>query len=523
MVQWPVMDNRTGFVKENVGRASWFEERGVLAKVRQLLSERSCEGYLVGGYVRDRVLGRFSRDLDLVVAQDALPLARELADRLGGSFVLLDQERHTARVVLRDGEERFYVDLATMHHDGLLADLEGRDFTVNAVAMDVIDIAPSELIDPLGGLGDLHERQLRAVSEEIFREDAIRLLRAVRLSSELGLCIEGHTEGLMARDASLLGQVSAERVRDELCQILAFSETASSLRRLERLGLLGALLPELDTLRGLQQPPPHSEDAFEHSLRVVRALDEVEGALRRMTRGQGDLAVLGGTESDEAKGYFDEAMAPHALRLLARLDEQLVDERRRSALLKLCGLLHDVGKARTRSMDEEGRIRFLGHAREGAAIAAAVARRLRFGNREVRLVRTVVRQHMRPLHLAKLKSLNRRSVYRFFRDTQGAGVDVLLLALADNLALVHAGTNLEEWQRICRTAGLLLAAYYERYEEMVEPEPLVTGRDLLERLGIEPGPAVGRILRALQEAQATGEVSTSEGALGLAKSLLVER
>ncbi len=523
VVQWPVMDDETSFVNENAAATSWFEKRGVLTKIRQLLSERSGEGYLVGGYVRDLLLVRFTRDLDLVVAGDAVPLARELADRLGGAFVLLDQERHTARVVLRDGGERFYVDLATMHSDGLLADLERRDFTVNAMAVDIRDTTPRpEIFDPLGGRLDLDDRRLRAVSDRAFQEDAIRLLRAVRLSAELSLQVEGHTEQLMLRDASLIGQVSAERVRDELCQILAASQAEDSLRYLDRLGLLSALLPELDPLRGLEQPPPHYQDVFQHSLTVVGALNEVGGALQQMARDESDLVVLRGGESERMKGYFVEALAPYAQRLVAHLDERLAEERGRAALLKLCGLLHDVGKANTLTVDEEGRRRFFGHAREGAAIAAAVARRLRFGNREVRLVQTVVRHHMRPLQLAQVESISRRAIYRFFRDTQGRGVDVLLLALADNLALVYQGTNVEQWRRMCETARLLLGAYCERYQEVVEPVPLISGGELLERLGMEPGPDVGRILRALHEAQATGEVTSTEEALELAQSLLGE-
>jgi hypothetical protein len=130
---------------------------------------------------------------------------------------------------------------------------------------------------------------------------------------------------------------------------------------------------------------------------------------------------------------------------------------------------------------------------------------------------------MRPLHLAKAERISDRAVYRFFRDTGDAGVDVLMLSLADQLALVQGGEDLEQWARICQTIGLLLRSYYERYDRVIAPEPLLCGRDLLERLGMEPGPTVGRVLRALQEAQATGEVTTKEQAFQLAKSLLDEQ
>ena len=231
--------------------------------------------------------------------------------------------------------------------------------------------------------------------------------------------------------------------------------------------------------------------------------------------------------SDERRGaqgevheYFRPSLAPFAQQIAAHLRETLVDERSRAILLKLAALLHDVGKANTGKVEEDGRIRFFGHDREGAMLAARALRRLHFGGREVRLVQTVVRHHMRPLHLAKLEEITDRASYRFFRDTGGAGVDVLLLALGDNLALVHDGENLDQWVRICGVVGTLLRDYYERHDQIVEPEPLLSGNDLLERFGMEPGPAVGRMLQTLHEAQAIGEVSTEEQALHLVEELL---
>ena len=519
-----MMDNGTSFVNKNPSRSSWFEKRGVVAKIRQLLSERSCEGYLVGGYVRDQLLDRDTRDLDLVVRADALALARETANRLGGAFVVLDEERQTGRVVLRDEDERYYVDFATMRGGGMLADLGGRDFTVNAMAIDVLDAAPGpEILDPFEGQRDLERGTLRAVSASDFRDDAIRLLRAVRLAAELGMKIEADTEQAVVTDAHLITQVSVERVRDELCQILAVGGAEAHLRYLDRLGLLGYLIPELDGLRGVEQPLPHREDAFQHSLSSAGAMDWVVRAVDCSARGQEMPDVERWGAGEEVQEYFRAAVGPFSQQLASYLGEELVDERSRSVLLQLAALLHDAGKASTGRIDDDGRIRFFGHAREGAGVAARVLRRLHFGTREVRLVQMAVRHHMRPLHLARLERISDRAVYRFFRDTKGAGVAVLMLSLADNLALLHAGENLDQWARICQGVDPLLRDYYERYDQIIAPEPLLSGRDLLEHLGMEPGPAVGRILRTLQEAQATGEVTTAEEALKLAQSLLDEQ
>jgi len=516
--------NRLSCGGEKMGTGSWFEREGVLDFTRQLLAARSCRGYIVGGYVRDLLLGRETRDLDLVVENGALALARETANGMGGAFVLLDEERHTARVVLRDAAERYYLDFATLRDGTLNTDLAARDFTINAMAIDVQDTASRpEIFDPTQGQRDLQDCVVRAVSDSIFVDDSIRLLRAIRLAAELAMEVEEDTQELMVRDAHLIAQASAERVRDELCKILGTSRAESHLRHLQRLGLLGHLVPELDGLRGLEQPLPHFEDVFEHSLSAVGAMDWVFAALERLANGL-ELPSDGRWGAEQGVDqYFRSSLGPFAQQMAGYVREELVDERSRSVLLKLAALLHDVGKANTAKVDEDGRIRFLGHDQEGAVVAARALRRFHFGSREVRLAQTVIRHHMRPLHLARLEEISDRASYRFFRDTQGAGVDVLLLSLGDTLALVHEGENLEKWARICAVVGLLLRDYYERYDQIIDPEPLLSGSDLLDRFGMEPGPAVGRMLQTLHEAQATGEVSTQEQALHLVEGLLGNR
>jgi tRNA nucleotidyltransferase/poly(A) polymerase len=470
--------------------------------------------------VRDLLLSRETRDLDLAVSGDALAVAREMADRLGGAFVVLDAERHTGRVVLHEGDETFYVDFATLRDGDLRADLGARDFTINAMAIDVHEVASEpEIFDLFGGRRDLENGVVRAISDAIFRDDTIRLLRGVRLAAELGMEIDEATEALMLRDAGAITQASAERVRDELCKILSLARAEDHLRYLDRLGLLMLLLPELEGLRGLEQPPPHFQDALEHSLATVGGVDEVSRVVGVLARGE-TLRVAGGRMGAKAQDSLQGALGRFSLPLSEHLKEHLVDDRSRSALLKLAALLHDAGKATTGKVDEEDRIRFFGHAREGGMLAAGALRRLRFGSREVKLVRSVIAHHMRPLHLAKAGPVSRRAIHRFFRDTDGAGVDVLLLSLADNLALVHEGANEEHWERICEVVGVLLTAYYEQHGDVVEPPPLLRGADLLEHLGMEPGPAVGRVLRSLSEAQATGQVCTRAQALSLAERLL---
>lgn len=485
------------------------------------MTERSCDGYLVGGYVRDQLLGRDTHDLDLAVGRQAISLARETANRLGGAFVLLDEERQTARVVLREREHLFYVDFATLRGAGLEADLAGRDYTINAMAIDLRETGPQpQLIDPYRGQEDLEKRLVRAVSDTVFQDDPVRLLRAVRLAAELEMQVEGHTRELMRRNASLITLTSPERARDEVCKTLDTERAAASLRELDQLGILTLLIPELEPLRGMEQPPPHHDHALEHCLATVEGVEAVYRALRRMAVGGAEPVSEDGRRESDIIRYLDDALSPFAEQMVVHLSEKVVGERSRLMLLKLAGLLHDLGKATTGKADDQGRIRFFGHQVEGTAVAARVCRRLHFGNREVRLVRTVVRHHMRPRQLAKEDRVTPRATHRFFRDTGENGVDVLLHSLADNLAVWRAGHDLVSWRKLCQTVGLLLTKYYEEYDEVIEPPPLLRGSDLLSQLGMKPGPAVGRVLRAIKEAQATGEVSTRKEALALAAVLL---
>ncbi len=480
----------------------------IVERICHFLRARHVEFYLVGGYVRDRLLGRPSHDADFAVAGEALKLAREVADRFGGHFFPLDEERDTGRAVFRDEEgEPFFVDFARLQGEDIVADLALRDFTIDAIALDPSDPAEPRLIDPHGGRGDLRAGLVRAVSETAFRDDPLRTLRAVRLAAELGMAIEPRTEALLREAAPLIGRVSAERVRDELCKIVAQPGAADHLRYLDQLGLLPLLIPEVEPMKGLEQPPPHHLDVFEHSLETVRWLEAVVKGLKEKVE-------------EEALALVSERLGSLAPRLTAHLARPTSGGRTRQTMLKLAALLHDVGKPATRSLDEEGRVHFFGHGEKGAAMAAAILRRLRFSAGEVRLMRTITAHHMRPMQMARQEALTKRAIYRFFRDTGEAGVDTLLLYLADHLATWGPHLRASRWERRVEFVASLLEDYYLRRREVISPPKLLNGRDLMRELGLEEGPRIGQLLEAVREAQVEGKVRTREEALAFARAVL---
>lgn len=463
--------------------------------------------HLVGGVVRDWLLGRATHDLDLVIPRDALRLARALADHLDASFYPVDSDRDVGRVVVRRECETLVIDIAAYRGDTLEADLLGRDFSVNALAVPVDRLAAGAVVDVADGVRDLAQRLVRAVSEQAFEDDPARLIRAVRLAGELSFRIAARTKEQIRRQAGRLALVSGERAHDELCRILALPEAAPSLRLMDSLRLLSVLLPELDPLRGLSQPPPHAYDVFEHSFKSAEALDRlIELTGRRFAGGralEGWACPLSGLRE----------VAPP---LSAYLGETLAAGETRLALTRVAALLHDIGKQGTRS-EVGGGARFPDHPELGARMTGQALSRLRFSRAGVEAVCTVVRRHMWLLPLARAPAISRRAVYRYFRAMGEDGPAGVLVFLADWLATSeepYAG-----WGSAADVSVRLLRAYFLE-QEVVAPPPVVSGGELMAELGVKEGPAVGRLLEAVREAQAAGRVASREDALALARRLL---
>ncbi len=463
---------------------------------------------MVGGFLRDALLGRKSHDVDVAVAADPLLVGRQLADALAGHFFPLHEEHKAARIVLPAGEAVRSLDLLPLHLE-IEADLAQRDLTINAMAVPIERLVgergPS-IIDPCGGRRDLDERIVRMVRPEAFRADPLRLLRAVRLCAELDFALDPQTAAVIAENASLLSQTAPERQRDELMRILATPRAAPGLRLADKLGLLEPILPEVTATKGEEQPKEHQWDVFDHSLETVVALDALLGSEKPA---DGRWARLW----RELWGKMGEYPA-----VREHFEEEVSQGHTRAALLKLAALLHDIAKPETRTIEDDGRMRFFGHAPAGAARAAVVARRLRFSGAEVRQVEAMVKEHLRPLQIAQDGPPSRRALYRYFRDAGEAGIDVLFLSLADHLATVGPRLDWDDWRAHLGVVGFILAWRFQ--EEVAPPPRLITGHDLMDALGLTPGPLVGRLLEAVQEAQAAGEVTTREQALALARQEL---
>lgn len=482
--------------------------RSVLSETASFLEARGVKAYIVGGFIRDRILERSAGDIDIAVSGDAIELCRELAADLDARLVPLDEVNRVCRlVIIRDDEPRVELDFATLRGN-IEQDLGERDFTINAIAAGLADTAHEaspEFIDPFQGRRDLRERRVRAVSERSLTADPVRLLRGVRLAAELDFAIEPGTEAQVKEHSRLIAAVPGERVREELVRLLSVPDRDSVLLYLDDLGLLTAIIPELAAAKGVEQPKEHFWDVFNHLVRTPAAADFL---LR-----QGDWPVLRGLRRDALNA------APWSERLAEYFNREVSRGTTRRVLVKMAALLHDIAKPQTKTIEHTGRTRFFGHGLEGSEIAAGILERLRFSTREVKLVEGMVKHHMRPGQLSQEGLPTRRAIYRYFRDIGDAAVDTLFLGLADHLAARGPRLDMAEWRRHARLVEYVLAQYFEP-QGVAAPPRLITGHDLIEVFELKPGPAIGNLLEAVREAQAAGEITSREEALAFVRRQL---
>jgi poly(A) polymerase len=440
----------------------------VTAAARSVLGAGEA-GWLVGGCLRDELLGVPVRDVDIVVRGAAEAFSRSLADRLDGTVFASSGEFGTWRVSARG----VHVDVAPLRGDGLEADLRARDFTVDALAR---ALDGDELVDPLDGLDDLAARRLRLCSPTALEDDPLRVVRLARLARGFGLVPDAAATEAAIGAASGLKTVSGERVRDELSAVLASPGAALAFRDLAVWDALAVILPELDGLRGVEQNPYHHLDVFEHTL---EALTYVRGVVRQ----------LGGV------GH----LTPPAEAGLPGVDELVP--------VSWAVLLHDIGKPESRKVDAQGRVLFWHHDEIGREIAAAISARFKMSNRFTAYLQTLIRQHLRLGFLVREQPLTRRALARYRRDVSPWVFESVVVSLCDRLATRGDMTSPASMARHYRLARSVWSAVGKT------PVPrLLSGDEVMELLGLEPGADVGRALDALEEEVEAGEIHTADEA-----------
>ncbi|MBC7878941.1 MAG: HD domain-containing protein [Anaerolineales bacterium] len=473
--------------------------------------------YLVGGAVRDLLDSRISSDFDFALPSNGISLARKVANSINADFLPLDDERDTGRVIVANEDgSRIFLDFAVYRGANLEEDLRARDFTMNAIAYNLRD---ETIIDPLDGGNDLREKLIRACSQTSLSDDPVRILRAVRQAAAFDFHIEKNTRELMKQAANQLGRISPERLRDEVFKILNGPKPEASMRALEMLGVFPYLMPELTAMKGVEQSDPHVYDVWTHTLAVLDHLDQIISA----------LCIDHGSEkiSDKFTDLLIQKLGHYQSRFKQHFDKSLNVDRSFRSLLFFSALYHDVSKPETKTVEESGRTRFFDHDVKGAEVAADRVQAFNLSTNEVERLHVIIKNHMRIHFFAnrlenEKQTPSRKAIYRFFRDSGEAGVDLVLLGLADLRGIYVHTLTIETWNAYLEVAHLLLENYWERPEEIISPPRLLGGNDLMKELNIHPGPVIGQLLESIRENQAAGKIENREQALSFAREELAK-
>ena len=426
--------------------------------------------YIVGGSVRDRLLGRTPFDIDVAVFGDAEKFAKRLATATNGHWVEMGKrEQGVYRVVV----DKMILDITPVNGVTIEEDLKRRDFTINAMAY---DISTKAIIDCVGGRQDLKNQSIRMVSRSVFERDPVRLIRAYRMGAAFGFIIEPRTVAAIKADAGLISNSAGERIRTELFKILDTSISHGYILQMADSRLLFAVLPELSSLKGCTQNRYHRFDVFEHTFKAFYHLEKI---------------------LENPADYFPDLGYP----------QDNWARKGRAGLLKYCVLLHDIGKPAAKTLDRQGRVHFYGHGKKSADMAIKINQRLKLSNQAADYTDFIIRNHIRPLFLyiaQQDKSITPRAITRFFMKCGSRTPDLWLHALVD---IKGKGDEKDERNAdFIEFARKMITYYYSDYKSQKEHPPLMSGKDLINTFGLKPSPLFKKILTRVEEARLSGSM-----------------
>jgi poly(A) polymerase len=481
----------------------------LIYQLQELFEDDPTSVYVVGGAVRDAYLHRPLYDLDLATPENAVQLARKIANQMNGDIFVLDAERDVGRVILTlpPSEStdkvpgRFLIDVAAFRGETLERDLRDRDFTLNAMAVDLKSDL-NALLDPLDGEMDLIQKRIRQCDSNSLRDDPIRMLRAVRQAVQFGFSIEPETLTAIRAHAAKLTQTSMERVRDEFFKLLKLPKVTQALRIAARLGLLQSFIPEVDSLIGFKPDDLPFTNRWDYTLAVIDRLQNL-------------IQAIGIQRADNTAARFELGMAVmqfdrYRLPLNRHLNWQWTDDRSTASLLFLAVLLRSVNAVATddtKKTNPRKKVEVYGDA-------------LRLSNPEKR--RLVICAEPVPTTLLE-RHPGRLATHRFWYQFGENGIDLLLIMLAEISGAQAHFLEQDAWLKVIDSANTLFDAWFHHYDEIVSPPPLLDGTELTQTLKLKPGPVIGQLLKLIREGQVTGAIRTVEDALEQARDYLNER
>jgi len=465
--------------------------------------------YLVGGAVRDQILGLPIHDLDFAVKDNPELLARKFANNSKAGYYVLDDLRHTARVVMKtNSDETTTLDFAKFRGYSILEDLKSRDFTVNAIAEDLDH--PGKLVDPLEGMEALEKHQLRLCSPAAFEDDPIRVLRAVRFSLKFHLAIDPALMINMKKFAPMVLNPSKERQRDEFFQILALDQVNEGIRLLDDVGIIDLFLPQISPLKEIYLPAPSKGSVWDHTRKGIRGLDMIHSWIKTPEVMSENTSNLGQAFILILKDYL--SVIRDYLKVF------IIADRDRGSLLAFAALLQDVG---VKTFQSVGSTQSSSLDEINAEFAMELAGGFALGRKEQDFIRKAIANRSLPEKLTKsINPMDKRAIYKFFQTTGIAGIAVCLLALVDLMVIHEFSVPTEKWTELLAVTKALFNAWWVESEKSVNVRPLLTGDDLKNEFHIKEGPRIGILLESLKEEQASGAIKTRAKALAFMKKCI---
>ena len=433
------------------------------------------EGYLVGGTIRDFLLGKSSFDRDIAIKNAEL-FAKKWAEKLDATFIVLDEENKIFRLVLKDKTN--YLDISELCGQSIEEDLLRRDFTINAIAY---DLQKEEFIDVTGGMKDLQQGILRHIKEENFKDDPLRVLRAFRFIAVTGFTMSKGLSFAIDTYKDLLLEPAKERVMYELMKLFGGDFTSKTLIEMDNYGVLEMFFPQVIEMKKVPPNSHHHLGLFHHVVESVRNLEE-----------------LYLNSSEEIKEHLNTVDFGG----FARINH-----------LKLATFLHDIGKFSTWTIDDDGRHRFIKHDDIGAKLCKSLLQDLKFSKKQIEYISKMIKNHMYPSSVLLAPDLNEKVMMRYLRKMENDVIDNIYLAQADRLSA--RGVDVTEKMVRDNLEGLnkLLNFYLEKRDTMKPLPKLLDGNEIMVLKDIQQSPLLGKIIKALNEAQLNGDVVTREDAI----------
>jgi len=464
--------------------AKQYEYSEIFESIKKVVPS-SVQIYLVGGAVRDIILGRKVRDFDFVIEGLVRPVGRNLANELNGKFYVLDDDRNMVRVLLNaDSDEYYCIDISQLNGSTLEEDLYSRDFTINAIAIDFIQ--KNKFIDPMGGVSDLKEKKLRMCNLESLKSDPLRGMRAIRMAVDYDLTMDSDLIHALNEIRPFLSVASIERYRDELFKILDGEKTVTAVQLLDKYAFLDFLFPG--------KYPTNNEALYDW----LRSAEHLINILAREFREDESSNLISGMAVLKLGSFRDQ------LNEFFYNDNNLIHERRSLLIFSIIARFYRT-EENSRSVSE---------------ILKSRSKKMLLSTAEMKLIIKSFEAFMELHSLFNLEEYSDVVIYRYFQKFGDYGIDGIFLKLIETHINKDILRDSAQWTKVLDHVARYFDAWFNHFDTIIKPKPLLSGDQISKLFNIPAGPEIGELKNAILEAQIENLITDREGAIKFTRNLI---